>query len=77
MTNAGSSSLRSFHINRRKKYRKLKQVSQDKVQSNGEIRNGETFRIFSFLRSGLGGQSDGKSNGGRECKVLYEEEETV
>ena len=30
----------------------------DKVQRNEEIRCGETFRIFSFLRFGFGGQSD-------------------
>ena len=31
-----------------------------KVQSNGKIRYGETFRIFSFSGFGFGGQSDRK-----------------
>ena len=47
------------------------------MQNNGEIRNGETFGIFSFLGFGFGGQSDRKWNERRECKVLYEEEGTV
>ena len=42
---------------------------QDKVRSNREIRNEETFRIFCFLGFGFGGQSDRKWNGRRECKV--------
>ena len=34
----------------------------DKVQRNGEIRYGETFRFFFFLGCGFGGQSDRKWN---------------
>ena len=49
----------------------------DKVQSNGDIENGETFCIFSFLGFRFGGQSDRKWNERWGCKVLYEEEGTV
>ena len=48
-----------------------------KVQSNGEIRYGETFRIFTFSGFGFGGQSDRKQNGRWKCKVSYQEEGTV
>ena len=50
---------------------------QGKIQSNGVLRNGETFRIFSFLEFGVGGQSDRKWRGKWECKVLYEEKGTL
>ena len=77
MTNTSSSSLRSFHIILKEKSRKRSKYLSDKVQSKGDIRNGETFRIFSFSGFGCGGQSDRKWNGRQECKVLYEEEGTV
>ena len=35
----------------------------DKVQWKGQTRFGETFRIFSFLAFGFGGQADSKLNG--------------
>ena len=73
-----SSSLISFHIIREEKCKKSKQLSfKDKVKRNGEIRNGETFRIFPFLGFRFGGQSDRKLNVRRECKVLYKEEGRV
>ena len=50
---------------------------QGKIQSNGVLRNGETFRIFSFLEFGVGGQSDRKWREKWECKVLYEEKGTL
>ena len=49
----------------------------DKLHNNGEIENRENFSIFSFLAFGFGGQSGRKWDGRRQCKFLYEEEETV
>ena len=66
MTDASSSSLRSFHIIRKEKKSQSKYL-YDKVQSNGEIRNGETFRIFSFFQDSdlvvnqIGNEMEGNS----------------
>ena len=49
MTKTNSSSLRSFHIIRKEKCSKSKQVSLRQSKEEREMRCGETFRSFSFL----------------------------
>ena len=65
VTKANTSSLRSFHIIRKEKCSKSKQVSLRQSKEKREMRCGETFPSFSFLGFGFGVQSDRKLNGRR------------